>query len=385
MIDALSEEDARDLTRLSKAELNDLLSHLRLRDREFSVGRLGRTCRVTGEEMLIISLNRICSGDTWRQIARTFGGGVTRSWEMFDEFIDYVFTTFYNKISGGSMEQWVGQIDEFRYILYRKAIVASAECPIEAFLAETNQLDAPVDVSHVDLPFDLWLAFGSIDCTDWQTCRIGAGPVGAWLGASRRIGAQQIQRAFYSGYYKAHGLKYQTLLLPNGLWGSAFGASISHNDNGILNMSGLGQHLEEILPMNGDGYQPTVIGDSIYPRSRPTIWTTRVSPDANDAHRTFVRKLSRIRMPHELHYGSFFNYFHLFRHTHQTRLYDNAEKAYRLGIVGFFLHNCFTCLKGSAVNSFFGSMHPTLAQYIPLDENIPPYVPFALNSHYRYR
>ena len=58
MIDALSEEDARDLTRLSKAEL---LTHLCLRDLEFSVGRLGRTCRVTGEEMFtILSLHRVC-------------------------------------------------------------------------------------------------------------------------------------------------------------------------------------------------------------------------------------------------------------------------------------------------------------------------------------
>jgi len=91
-----------------------------------------------------------------------------------------------------------------------------------------------VNLEALELDFDLWTAFGSIDCTDWRTCRIGAGPVGYWRGASRRIGDHRLQRAFYSGYFRAHGLKYQSVLLPNWLWGSVWGAAMSHNDNGIL-------------------------------------------------------------------------------------------------------------------------------------------------------
>jgi hypothetical protein len=50
-----------------------------------------------------------------------------------------------------------------------------------------------------------------------------------------------------SGYLRSHGLKYQTVLLPNGLFTGVFGLSISHNDLGVLNMSRLTRYLEDIL------------------------------------------------------------------------------------------------------------------------------------------
>jgi len=385
-IASMDDEDARDWTRLSKSQLEDLLTHLRLRDQTFTVGRQGHTSRVTGEEMLLISLTRFCTGDSWKDMVRLrFGGGITRCHEMFDVFIYFTFTTFFHKISGNSMIQWIPCIDYCRRKMYDKAITNSARCPITAWRRETDQLDRLVNIEERDLPFDLWMAYGSIDCTDWQTCRIGAGPVGPWEGASRRVDAYQLQRAFYSGYFRAHGLKYQTVLLPSGMWGSVWGASMAHNDNGILNQSGLVPYLEDILTTNEDGYYPTLIGDAIYPQDRTVLWTTKVPRGASDNFYSFKRACSTVRQPHEIHYGSFFNYFHLFKNETQTRLFNNCEKAYRTGVVGFFLHNCFTCIKGSGVNSFFDSRHPTLQQYLPLDEVIPPYVPFALNAHYRYR
>ena len=75
----------------------------------------------------------------------------------------------------------------------------------------------------------------------------GSGPVDNSEHAAQRAGAHDIQRAFYSGYMRAHGLKYQTLILPNGMLGSVWGSAISHNDIGVLNMSGLETHLQEIL------------------------------------------------------------------------------------------------------------------------------------------
>jgi hypothetical protein len=50
-----------------------------------------------------------------------------------------------------------------------------------------------------------------------------------------------------SGYIKAHGLKYQTTLFPNGMVTGVFGTSANNNDVGVLNLSRLTQHLEHIL------------------------------------------------------------------------------------------------------------------------------------------
>ena len=57
-----------------------------------------------------------------------------------------------------------------------------------------------------------------------------------------------------------------TLLLPHGLVGSVWGASIAHNDIGTLNMSGLSVELASMLDshvLSGEMY-PATIGDGIF-------------------------------------------------------------------------------------------------------------------------
>ena len=110
---------------------------------------------------------------------------------------------------------------------------------------------------------------------------------------------------------------------------------MSHNDNGMLNMSDLVQHLEDILPIDEDGLYDVIIGDAIYSKNSSVIWSTKVPNNSLDTYKKFKLRLKSCRQPHKLHYGSFFNYFHLFRNKTQIRLYQNAENAYRIGIVFF--------------------------------------------------
>ena len=95
--------------------------------------------------------------------------------------------------------------------------------------------------------------------------------------------------------------------------------------------------------------------------------------------------MSSIRQPIELQYGNFFNLQRLFRRADQHRLYQRAEFYYRLGVVGFVLLNCYTCLNGSTVGSFFNVDPPTIEEYLPWDEELRPYVPYQHNSYYRYQ
>ena len=57
---------------------------------------------------------------------------------------------------------------------------------------------------------------------------------------------------------------------------------------------------------------------------------------------------------------------------------------YRTGVVGLFLLNCYMCMRGNVVTAFFNVQPPSIEEYLPLDENIPPYVPFDLNIDYNY-
>ena len=174
--------------------------------------------------------------------------------------------------------------------------------------------------------------------------------------------------SFNSGYFHAHGLKYQSLLLPNGLWGSVWWTVMSHNDNGMLNMSGLVQHLEDILPIDEDGLYDVIIGDAIYSKNSSVIWSTKVPNNSSDTYKKFKLRLKSCRQPHELHYGSFFNYFHLFRKKKRRQGFIEMQRKHTALASLLFLHNCFVCLRGSSANSFFNSDHPTLDQYLPLDE-----------------
>ena len=117
-IDSLQPNFAHNYTRFTKEQLRHLLKHLRLPD---VVILPRRRYRFTGEEILIVCMARIATGDPWhRLIPINFGGGITRWTDAFKWFIDFVFTHFYHKISGKSLGMWRGQMSAFRRILHDK-------------------------------------------------------------------------------------------------------------------------------------------------------------------------------------------------------------------------------------------------------------------------
>ena len=68
---------------------------------------------------------------------------------------------------------------------------------------------------------------------------------------------------------KSHGLKFQTGMLPNGIWASCFGASQRHNDLGMLSLLVLPDQLIsyfiELGIRLGDGESfPALYGNSIF-------------------------------------------------------------------------------------------------------------------------
>ncbi len=70
-----------------------------------------------------------------------------------------------------------------------------------------------------------------------------------------------------SGYMKAHGLKYQTTLFPNGMVAGVFGTSSNNKDLGVLNLLRLMQHSESLLFPNlvmAGGLVPALFGDAIF-------------------------------------------------------------------------------------------------------------------------
>ena len=305
------------------------------------------------------------TGDPWHCLIPTnFGGGISRWVEAFEWFVNFLFTRFFNKISGDSMRMWSGKMEGFRRMLHSK--ITSPPCDLELW-ANVGAIDDELGLYLVDVPFDSFLCAMLVDDTSIRTARPGAGPHGDYVGAPRRLGAYFLQRAFYSGYFRGHGLKYQHVMLPNGLYGSVWGTSHTYNDVGVANMSGLEDYLFAVLDHDRNGNLPCGLADGIFSEST-VMMTTKIRVGADLDERRLYKRLASIRQPIELQYGNFFQKFQLFKQTEPFQLIRNAELAYRTGIVGFFLLNCHTCMNGSVVNSFYNSHAPSLEEYLPLDE-----------------
>ncbi len=146
----------------------------------------------------------------------------------------------------------------------------------------------------------------------------------------------------FSGYIKAHGLKYQTTLFPNGMVTGVFGTSANHNDIGFLNLLRLAQHLEQILfPQNvmPGGLLPALFGDSVFQGHNYSTIISRYDPIGTVEQRQFLSRInfrmSGVRQSIEHMYGQLFNLFHLLKTPRQFKLYNNGELAYRTAVVCF--------------------------------------------------
>ena len=186
-----------------------------------------------------------------------------------------------------------------------------------------------------------------------------------------------------SGYFRGHGLKMQVVVLPNGMVGSVFGAALRHNDNGMVNLSGLSEYLQSLLAPYRlrNGLLPCSYGDGIFAVT-PAIVPRYKNPSMHQ-HRVNMA-MSTLRIFEEHIFGDFKTRFPIFLCRHRLRLYEAGEFVRQLIVVCFFVLNCYACLNRSRTRTF-GVDTPSLEAYLPLDEELdgPPVVDLGqLNDYY---
>jgi hypothetical protein len=67
-----------------------------------------------------------------------------------------------------------------------------------------------------DINFLRWDVFGFINNSIDHICTPFSGPRRGYEAAAQKTKYADSQQAFYTGYIKAHGLKVETIFLPNG-------------------------------------------------------------------------------------------------------------------------------------------------------------------------
>jgi hypothetical protein len=166
-----------------------------------------------GEECFLIYLYHLTKGMPFMEMARfVFGGDSRHLLEMNTLFIYHCYTTFYNKISGYSMNQWIlHTLHTCWWLIYDEL---SSDAIKEVEFMDGQVLDRQWILHHFD--FDCSCIFGFLDDFAMPTACPGSS-------ATRRHDYKSdIQQAFYSGYLCHHGLKAQVVYLPIGIIGLVF-------------------------------------------------------------------------------------------------------------------------------------------------------------------
>ncbi|KAF7336520.1 DDE Tnp4 domain-containing protein [Mycena sanguinolenta] len=195
--------------------------------------------------------------------------------------------------------------------------------------------------------------FAFIDCTIRRICHP------TWY-----------QRQAYNGHKKFHSLKFQALMLPNGIIGHLYGpVEGQRNDNFLLTESALLDalaqfaHQEDVdddTPIERRYFQ--IFGDPAYgvgphimsPFSRAGVRT----PDEQE----WNAQMSAVRIEVEHGFGIVANLWPFLNAGWKMQLYSSpVGRYYRVGVL---LTNCLNCLHANQVAQYFDCLPPDLEDYL---------------------
>ena len=302
------------------------------------------TCKFTYEETLLIALDYMANGTKYSKMKDTYGGDHTRYTYPINFFARFIHHKYYHRICGKSMSYWASSITAFREAIWRHVCFKpGGQQDIHDFSAETF----PV--------------FGWIDCMQHSTCAPGSGPIND--ADDRRENAFYLQRAFYSAYGKKWGMKTQALHMPNGMIGNVWHCSVSHNDKGAINLSGLEPELirafrDERLT---DGTYPVMFADEIYMPSQVLVKRSRREGD-------LWERLTSSRIYVEHIFGTTSSLWKRLSTKHCWKLLLLKERAFSHYMSTFFMTNIHTCCNGNGTSSSYNFEKPSLEDYLNVTE-----------------
>ena len=284
--------------RFRKNELEKLLVVLRLPNEIITYNRL----RVDAMEALCLMLIRLAYPCRYSDLVTKFARPVPMLSIIFNHILDYTYNTFSHLLTSFNQE-------------------CLSPANLKTYADIIHAKGAPLN--------NCW---GFIDGTVRATCR-----------------PEKDQRLLYSRHKRKHGLKYQSVVAPNGLIVNLFGPiEASRHDSFMLAKSGLLRELE-LHSYSPDGSALCVYGDGGYPLS---VHLQTGFRNANtDQERQFNQLMSAVRVTVEWGFGNVLGDFAfvvlLVSNTLSAPCWSNAK----------------ICLYGSKTSKFFGCQPPSLEAY----------------------
>jgi hypothetical protein len=212
--------------------------------------------------------------------------------------------------------------------------------------------------------------FGFTDNTMNGCCRVGGGPTQDGAGAPRN--PTLIQRAWYNGWKKLHGMKWQTVDLPNGMNAHVWGAcSVRHNDIWMLNHSNLNDIVA--AAQAGQQVQYNIYGDSAYMNLDKSHLRARHNyEELTDRETAENRVMSSARETIEWNYGDMGRYFPLvdWKYVLKIRQMPVAD----MYLTAMIMRNALNTLKPNNTSIWYRLKPPTLEQWTEQGPRARPHI-----------
>ncbi|KAJ0404081.1 hypothetical protein P43SY_000865 [Pythium insidiosum] len=161
----------------------------------------------------------------------------------------------------------------------------------------------------------------------------------------------------YNGHKRVHALKFQMVVMSNGLIVSLTGpVEGRRHDVALLNMSNIASHMKEHFP----GY--CLYGDPAYPIKSWLVAPFKGSSLTRRQER-FNSSMSSMRVSVEWMFGAIVSLWKFLDFSSNQKVL--LSPVGKLFILGGFLTNCVFCIRGkNQATAKFGTRLPTLEEYI---------------------
>jgi hypothetical protein len=161
--------------------------------------------------LLIFGLMKVALPFSTVHLCQMFFGGAPDRWSYgYPYFLRYLDARYRRVHTTEGLSRWV-----HLFPIFAEAIAAHVGTDVARIDTKTRQ---PYVVHGLMFnPPDFFRIIGFVDASLRETCTPETGPDGDFEGAPRKELSDEMQRALYTGWKKQHGLKIQTVLLPNGL------------------------------------------------------------------------------------------------------------------------------------------------------------------------
>jgi len=324
-----------------------------------AINKFGNPCcyKFHPEELFLYFMTRMKKGLPHTDMCNLIFGGSPKRWSVAWRWILFYLDNRYRDIIGHQgLLRFLDDFPRFFDSIQQRVMQDDIRHNIDGTTVEIEGLNF--------LPFDI---FGFIDCSIDRICRPFSGPDGDYAGAPRKEQYARTQRAFYTGYKKCHGIKVETVLLPNGI-STVFGpvSARLHDTASVLNMSGLNQFLIHIQRNNLHQYQ--VMGDGVYRTGFLECVRSYFRPPLTQEQAYCNAKLKACRQSIEWSYGDISKLFAICDDPKSYMLAKRNPYAIEQLRVCHLLVNIHNCLNGGKVSghNMFCCLPPSLEQYLQL-------------------